>query len=116
VGKTVRVLQAAFALIPQGDPPHDIFIRCTPRHAQPVGWDPDLDDRVRLSIRPFIEAGVLAYELNAKYGTARGKDVSSVPWFHRFNGQRRNDHHTALEEKLAARGAIVPARAFKVIL
>ena len=38
-----------------------------------------------------------------KYTVDRGKDVASAPWFPVFNGERRNDHHTSLEEKRAAR-------------
>ena len=101
--EAARVLQAKLALILKGDPPYDIFVRCKPLHAQPLGWDPDLDDGVRLNIRPFIEAGVLAHAPNVHYRTDRGKDVSSAPWFHRFNGERRNDHHTTLQEKQEAR-------------
>jgi hypothetical protein len=101
--EAARVLQAKLARILEGEAPYDIFVRWKPLHAQPLGWDPDLDDGVRLNIRPFIEAKVMTHELNVKYGTDRGKDVSSAPWFHRFNGERRNDHHTTLEEKRAAR-------------
>jgi hypothetical protein len=101
--EAARVLQAKLALILEGEAPYDIFVRWKPLHAQTVGWDPDLDDGVRLNIRPFIEAKVLAHEPNVKYGTDRGKDVSSAPWFHVFNGERRNDHHTTLAEMAAAR-------------
>jgi hypothetical protein len=98
--EAARVLQAKLALILKGEPPHDIFIRWKPLHAQPLGWDPDPDDGVRLNIRPFIEAGVLAHAPNGiHYHTDRGKDVSSAPWFHRFQGERRNDHHTTPTEK-----------------
>lgn len=73
-----------------------------------MGWEPDLDDGVRLNIRPFIEAGVLSYAPNVHYRVDRGKDVASAPWFHKFNGERRNDHHTTLAEKRAAREAARP--------
>ncbi len=69
---------------------------------QPIGWEPDLDDGMRLNIRPFIEAGVLAFEPNVRYGVDRGKDVASAPWYHVFHGERRNDHHTSLAEKREA--------------
>ena len=45
----------------EGEPPYDIFVRWKPLHDQPVGWDPDIDDGVRINIRPFI----LAKPLNA---------------------------------------------------
>lgn len=107
--EAARVLQAKLAQILTGEAPHDIFIRWKPLHAQPLGWDPDLDDGVRLNIRPFIEAKVLAHEPNVKYGADRGKDVASAPWFPVFNGERRNDHHTTLAEKQAARAQRPPS-------
>jgi hypothetical protein len=101
--EAARVLQAKLAAILEGEVPYDIFVRWKPLHAQPLGWNPDLDEGVRLNIRPFIEAKALAFEPNMKYGTDRGKDVSSAPWFHKFKGERRNDYHTTLEEKRQAR-------------
>lgn len=83
-------------------------------HEQPLGWDPDLDDGVRLNIRPFIEAGVLAHVPNVRYGVDRGKDVPSAPWYDVFNGERRNDHHTTLAEKHAAR-AVAETRAARAV-
>ena len=62
---------------------------------------------MRLNIRPFAEAGVLAHVPNVKYGVDRGKDVPSAPWHRLFNGERRNGHHTTLAEKQAAREAAV---------
>lgn len=103
--EAARVLQGKLAAILEGEKPYDIFVRWKPLEKQPLGWDPDLDDGVRLNIRPFIEAGILAHAPNVKYGTDRGKDVPSAPWFHVFNGERRNDHHTTLAEKRAARAA-----------
>ena len=101
--EAARVLQAKLGRILEGEAPYDIFVRWKPLEKQPLGWDPDLDDGVRLNIRPFIEAKVLSFEPNVKYGVDRGKDVASAPWFAMFNGERRNDYHTTLEEKRAAR-------------
>jgi hypothetical protein len=101
--EAARVLQATLARILEGEVPYDIFVRWKPLEKQPLGWEPDLDDGVRLNIRPFIEAGVLAHMPHVKYGVDRGKDVSSAPWFTVFNGERRNDQHTTLAEKRAAR-------------
>lgn len=98
-----RILQRKLERIIEGEAPFDIFVRWKPLHAQPMGWEPDLDDGVRLNIRPFIEAGVLAHVPNVKYGVDRGKDVASAPWYGMFNGERRNDHHTTLAEKRPAR-------------
>ena len=107
--EAARVLQAKLARILEGEPPFDIFVRWKPLVRQPLGWEPDLDDGVRLNIRPFVEAGVLAHVPNVKYGVDRGKDVASAPWFAVFNGERRNDHHTTLDEKRAARAALATA-------
>jgi len=107
--EAVRVLQTKLARILEGEPPFDIFVRWRALIKQPLGWEPDLDDGVRLNIRPFIEAGVLTHVPNVKYTADRGKDVAAAPWFKVFNGERRNDHHTTLAEKLAARAALAAA-------
>jgi len=36
---------------------YDIFVRWKPLEKQPIGWDPDLNDGVRLNIRPFMTVG-----------------------------------------------------------
>lgn len=105
--EAARILQKKLEQIIEGEAPYDIFVRWKPLHEQPLGWDPDLDDGVRLNIRPFVKAGVLAHVPNVKYGVDRGKDVPSAPWYELFNGERRNDHHTTLAEKRAAQAAPV---------
>ena len=81
-------------------------MRWKPLAQQPLGWDPDLDDGVRQNIRPFITAGVLTHDLSKILKDKdRGKDVASASWYDVFNGERRNDHHTTLAEKRAAREA-----------
>jgi hypothetical protein len=102
--EAARILQRTLEQIIDGEAPYDIFVRWKSLNEQPLGWDPDLDDGVRLNIRPFVEAGVLAHEPNVKYGVDRGKDVPSAPWHDVFNGERRNDYHTTLAEKRRARG------------
>lgn len=100
-----RELQQALEKILEGEKPYDIFVRWKSPAQQSLGWDPDLDDGVRQNIRPFIKAGVLTHKLNKILKDKdRGKDVTSAPWFDVFNGERRNDHHTTLSEKRAARG------------
>jgi hypothetical protein len=49
-----------------GEPPFDLFIRWKPLHEQPIGWNPDINDGVRLNLRPFITAKPL---------NARGKNT-----------------------------------------
>lgn len=82
-----------------GEAPYDIFVRWKPLELQPIGWDPDLNDGVRLNIRPFVEAGVLRSRFNVKWGVDRGKNPPGSPW-----GEiRDNDRHLRLEEKREAR-------------
>ena len=52
-------LKEKLELILEGEAPYDIFVRWKPLEQQPIGWDPDLNDGVRLNIRPFIMADVL---------------------------------------------------------
>jgi len=33
----------------------------------------------------------------------RDKDAESAPWYHMFQGERINDHHLSLAEKIEAR-------------
>ena len=65
--EAARILQQKLARILEGETPYDIFVRWKPLGRQPLGWDPDLDDGVRLNIRPFVEAGVLAHVPNVRY-------------------------------------------------
>jgi len=106
-------LQGKLKLILKGEPPCDIFVRWKPIEEQPMGWDPDINDGVRVNIRPFMlvgdvgkkGAGVLRDKPNIKWGKDRGKDPPDAPWYHLFKGDRINDHHLTLAEKQAARDA-----------
>lgn len=82
-----------------GEAPYDIFVRWKPLEQQPMGWDPDLNDGVRLNIRPFVEAGVLRTKFNVKWGVDRGKNPPGSPW----GEVRDNDRYLGLEEKRVAR-------------
>jgi hypothetical protein len=48
-------------------------------------------------------AGILRDKPNIKWGKDRGKDVESAPWYHLFKGDRINDHHLSLAEKMIAK-------------
>jgi hypothetical protein len=98
-----RELQQTLERILDGEAPHDIFVRWKPLVHQPLGWEPDLDDGVRMNIRPFVEAAILRDKPNIKWTKDRGKDVASTPWYSVFMGERINDHHTTLAEKRAVR-------------
>jgi hypothetical protein len=100
-------LKKKLELILEGEAPYDIFVRWKPIAQQPIGWDPDLNDGVRLNIRPFLSvpdvgkkgAGVLRDTPNINWNKDRGKDVESAPWYHLWRGDRINDHHLTLAEK-----------------
>ncbi|MBR4984890.1 MAG: N-6 DNA methylase, partial [Proteobacteria bacterium] len=47
-------LKKKLELILEGEAPYDIFVRWKPLEKQPIGWEPDLNDGVRLNIRPFM--------------------------------------------------------------
>lgn len=101
-------LKTRLQAILDGEKPYDIFVRWKPLAEQPIGWNPDLNDGVRLNIRPFMKAEVLRHnkkpKLNITWDKDRGKDVESAPWFKVFGGERINDHHLSLAEKRAAKG------------
>ena len=124
-------LRAQLELILKGEKPFDLFVRWKPLHAQPIGWNPDINDGVRLNIRPFMTAKPLsARGKNAcilrvppkgiKWDKDRGKEPerpkADFPWFWSwdgaiddfkggatFDGNRWNDCHYTLATKQAAR-------------
>lgn len=105
-------LQKRLERVLEGEPPYDLFVRWKPLHEQPIGWEPDLNDGVRVNIRPFVEAGVLRKKPNVKWGVDRGKEPKELrpredfPWFwdgDEFTGKRVNDVHLTNAEKRAAR-------------
>jgi hypothetical protein len=100
-------LQERLKLILDGDPPYDIFVRWKPLADQPIGWEPEVDDGVRLNIRPFVTAGVLRKNPRVNWNKDRGKDREEAPWYRLFKGDRINDHHLTLAEKRAARETAV---------
>jgi hypothetical protein len=123
-------LKAELIRILEGEPPYDIFVRWKTLHEQPIGWDPDINDGVRMNIRPFMTARTLnARSANAcilratpkiKWDKDRGKepnrDKADYPWFWgwdgatadftgggTFDGNRWNDLHYTRATKQAAR-------------
>ncbi|MCY3546727.1 MAG: SAM-dependent DNA methyltransferase [Gemmatimonadetes bacterium] len=90
-------LQQQLQRILVGEPPCDIFVRWRPLHGQAIGWEPNLNDGVRLNIRPFMRAavrkggragaGLLRWKPNVTWGRDRGKEPESLrprhdfPWF-----------------------------------
>jgi hypothetical protein len=93
-------LQRKLELIRTGEAPYDIFVRWKTKAEQPIGWEPDLNDGVRMNIRPFVEAGILKAKVNVNWNKDRGKDpkpnVSGTV-------ERHNDLHFTIEEKRIAK-------------
>lgn len=124
-------LKAELEKILHGEPPYDLFVRWRPLHEQPIGWEPDINDGVRLNIRPFMTARPLgARAKNAcilrvtpksiKWDGDRGKEPhrekADFPWFWSwdeqtqdfaggatFDGKRWNGLHYTTAFKQAAR-------------
>jgi hypothetical protein len=88
-------LRAELIKILEGEPPYDIFVRWKPLHEQPIGWEPDINDGVRMNIRPFMTARplngrartacILRATPKIKWEKDRGKeptrDREDYPWF-----------------------------------
>jgi len=126
-----KTLQERLVAILKGEPPYDIFVRWKPLHEQPIGWNPDINDGVRINIRPFLAvdipggrkgAGILRWGPKVKWTKDRGKEPkrprAEYPWFwgrdeqtpdfpgdDTFTGDRWNDCHYTNAFKQAARKA-----------
>ena len=90
-------LQDQLKKILAGEPPFDLFIRWKPLHEQSIGWNSDINDGVRLNIRPFMKAeirkggkkgaGILRWKPNIKWSKDKGKEPTDLrpklefPWF-----------------------------------
>lgn len=120
-------LKKRLELILEGEAPYDIFVRWKPLQEQSIGWEPDLNDGVRINIRPFLlagdvkvkDAGVLRMKPRIKWDKDRGKEPyrqkHEYPWFWgwngttdfaggiEFTGDRFNDCHYTIDFKLQAR-------------
>jgi hypothetical protein len=108
---SAEILKKRLELILEGQSPYDIFVRWKPIAKQPIGWEPDINDGIRFNIRPFLTvpdvgkkgAGVLRDRPKINWNKDRGKDTTSSPWHSVFDGDRINDHHLSIEEKMVAR-------------
>ncbi|MDH4482008.1 MAG: SAM-dependent DNA methyltransferase [Rhodoferax sp.] len=113
-----EALKKRLELILSGEAPYDIFVRWKPTEEQPIGWNPDLNDGVRVNIRPFLSvpdvgkrgAGVLREKPKSLHWEKdRGSDIQSAPWYQlglMYDGKvgdRINDHHLSLDDKRKAR-------------
>ena len=100
-------LQEQLIQILSGDAPYDIFVRWKPLHQQPIGWEPDINDGVRINIRPFMYAqlrkgragaGILRWKPNITWKVDRGREVMDLrpredyPWFWGCNPEKHPHH------------------------
>ncbi len=104
------ILQKELKQILEGEPPYDIFVRWKPLAEQPIGWTPDINDGVRVNIRPFLlakdldkkGAGILRAKPNINWGPKadRGKEPQSLrpkadyPWFWSWDPESNVALHT----------------------
>ena len=111
-------LRKRLEAILRGEPPFDIFVRWKPIHRQAIGWQPDINDGVRLNIRPLMAddipggrkgAGILRTKPNVHWRKDRGKepfrDREHFPWFWsagEFTEDRVNDIHLTADCKQPA--------------
>ncbi len=120
--QAAKKLQARLKLILEGEPPYDLFVRWKPLSKQAIGWHPDLNDGVRMNIRPFAIADILRKPVKIKWDKDRGKeptrDKKNFPWFwgwdektldfagigDKSDGNRWNDCHYTSDFKRKARG------------
>ena len=78
-------LQNQLKKIIAGEPPCDLFVRWKPLGEQPMGWEPDINDGVRINIRPFMSAelsrggragaGILRAKPKITWNKDRGKEA-----------------------------------------
>ncbi len=78
-------LQSQLTKIMAGEPPCDLFVRWKPLGEQPIGWEPDINDGVRVNIRRFMSAeltrggragaGVLRVKPKIGWSKDRGKEA-----------------------------------------
>ena len=99
--KAAKALQNKLVAIREGEADldsksgFDIYVRWKPLAKQPLGWEPDLNDGVRLNIRPFVTAEVLRAKLTVNWGKDRGRNLDG--------SERLNDLHITRAQKEAAR-------------
>jgi hypothetical protein len=122
-------LQAQLKAILDGEPPFDLFVRWKPLHEQAIGWEPDINDGVRMNIRPFLAAKTLGGKSifrklpkipwkDCDRGDEPERDKQLFPWLWSrdgvktdflggrvFDGKRWNDLHYSNAVKRAAREA-----------
>jgi len=99
--QAAKELQSKLKLILDGEAPYDIFVRWKPLSQQAIGWNPDLNDGVRMNIRPFVQADVLRKKVKIKWEKDRGmephRDKSEYPWFWGWDEKKEDFTGTGAE-------------------
>ena len=102
------ILQKELKQILDGEAPYDIFVRWKSLWGQPIGWTPDINDGVRVNIRPFLlandvgkkGAGILRARPNIKWTKDRGNELQAsrpkadYPWFWGCDPESNPVHRT----------------------
>jgi hypothetical protein len=121
-------LKSQLERIVVGEPTHDLFCRWKPLAKQPIGWEPDIDDGVRVNIRPFIvgqtvdngSASILRVRPTINWKKSAGRETQGrreeFPWLFGWDeltrdwpgasilsGERHNNCHYSNEAKQSAR-------------
>jgi hypothetical protein len=123
-------LKSELQKILAGEQPYDVFVRWKSLQKQSIGWEPDLNDGVRINIRPCMTAKVLNRRGKGtcilrttpriKWDKDRGQEPQrpkeDFPWFwswdgsakdfrgdREFDGNRWNDLHYTRKFKEDAR-------------
>ena len=127
---SAKHLQSRLAAILEGEAPLDLFVRWKPLSKQAIGWHPDLNDGIRLNIRPFLLAGDLGAKGSGLFrakpgitldpdkadrGTEPLRDKAEYPCFwckenpgtdpvpgKEYSGRRWNGVHLSLAKKREA--------------
>jgi len=92
-------LQRKLKEIHKGAPPYDVYVRWKQLYEQPIGWQPDLSDGVRMNIRPFVEADILRNRFSIHWNKDRGTNPDGT--------ERLNNCHYSLAEKYEARSRTI---------
>ena len=92
--QAAKQLQARLKLILEGEPPYEVFVRWKPLSKQAIDWHPDINDGVRMNIRPFAAADILRKRVKIKWDKDRGKepvrDKDEFPWFWGWDEEKQD--------------------------
>jgi hypothetical protein len=92
--QAAKQLQSRLKLILEGEPPYDLFVRWKPLSKQSIGWHPDINDGVRMNIRPFAVADIFRKRVKIKWDKDRGNEPvrkkKDFPWFWGWDEEKQD--------------------------